>query len=225
MGSQMSLPDIITVHHNLLAHRNLAHLCIPTIQTKWTMLNVLDCTWQCISSIGIYVFFCDVYFLCHIMTTRRYFWLRRVTNHLTSETQTPIVVFEVQLSKYVWSSKHCYLFSGVLVSSYYQMLLRYSFIGDTIYIQYKCINWTIHLDKIQKNSSFLSGGPPLWVTKKNITCWYYCWYVILICFDMLRLRDLSKIIQCLLKLWFPYQYLAVARHPGRLKATAWSLTC
>ena len=202
--------------------------CSPLYSHNTNKMNNAKCTWLYLTvhivNWNICVF-CDVYFLCHIMTTRRYFWLRRVTNHLTSETQTPIVVFEVQLSKYVWSSKHCYLFSGVLVSSYYQILLRHSFIGDTIYIQYKCIHWTIHLDKIQKNSSFLSGGPPLWVTKKNITCWYYCWYVILICFDMLRLRDLSKIIQCLLKLWFPYQYLAVARHPGRLQDTAWSLAC
>ena len=42
------------------------------------------------------------------------------------------------------------------------------------------------------------------------------------CFGMFKLRDLSQIIQCLLKLWFPYQYLAVARHPGRLQA---SLAC
>ena len=42
------------------------------------------------------------------------------------------------------------------------------------------------------------------------------------CFDMFKLRDLSQIIQCLLKLWFPYQYLAVARHPCRLQA---SLAC
>ena len=39
VGSQNAVADINSVHHNLLAHWNPCHLCIPTIQGKWTMLS------------------------------------------------------------------------------------------------------------------------------------------------------------------------------------------
>ena len=86
------------------------------------------------------------------------------------------------------------------------MFLHYTYETPTSRLRWTWLNWII--------------SP----TNPEVTLDAFCFPVDgrSVCFDMFKSKDLSQIIKCLLKLWFPYQYLAVARPPGRLQA---SLAC
>ena len=165
------LTDVSPWHHYCSSQpTGSSESCSPLYSHNTNKMNNAKCTSLCLK-VHIVNWNICVFLWCRLSLPNN----DHTTLFLTQRSNQPSNIWDANtdcrlwgsvVKIYVWSSKQCHLFSGVLVSSYYQMLLKiqhywwHNISNTNVYI------WT----KSKGTAVFLSGERSLWETKKYITC-------------------------------------------------------